>query len=245
MRILVIVVLMSAVLAPSSYADPDTTAAVTAQTTKQTAEHLDRLAKTAETLKQLERQVKETIRLKELAERAADGIEGVDSINDFRNLAYQAQSLLSRFERYIDRNKEITGQWDDIFGSLVKESSAQQNTDDFENIDLSDEINSTGYSVADSYQIDYDRNVEQAQGLIENSKLVNEKGALKQIAESMGHLLQMQNHIVLLLSEQIKGQAVENSNKNLERKAEADFLKQENKRVNQFIHIVDSSTFGL
>ena len=225
------------------YADPGTTAAVLSQTAKQTGEHLQQLTKTIETIKQLERQIEETKRLKELAERAADGIENVQSISDFRNLVLEADSLRKQLDRYIDHTKNISEEWKGVFGSLDEKSLDSK--DKLQNINVSDEVNSGGYSVADSYQGEYNRNAEQAQALIDNSKLVNEKGAMKQTAESLGHLLQMQNHVVFLLSQQVKEQSIENANQNFERKNEVLQLQQENERVHNFVHIVDSNTFGL
>ena len=243
MRILFILITFIFLNFSIVYADPSTTAAVLSQTAKQTIEHLQQLAKTIEMINQLKKQVEDTQKLLELAKKAAEGIDDVQSINDFSNLTMEAKTLLKKMDQYIDHTQDISKEWKDVFGSM--ENLSKDSQEKLQNIDASDEINSIGYSVADSYQSDYEKNTQQAKALIENSKLVNEKGALKQTAESLGHLLEMQNHIVFLLSQQVKEQSVENANQNMERKNEVTQVREENKRVKSFINIVDSDTFGL
>jgi DNA anti-recombination protein RmuC len=221
----------------------DTWGPIIWQTGKQTLEHTEQLAKAVEMINQLKKQVEDTKRLLDLAEKAAEGIDEVQSVSDFRNLVFESEQLLKRLDKYIDRTKDVSEEWKGVFGSL--EGKVDSSQEIVQNLSVSDEINSMGYSIADSYQGDYDRNTKYAQSLIQNSKQVNEKGALKQVAESMGHLLQMQNHLIYLSSQQIKEQSVENANQNLERKNEVIQLQEENKRVHGFINIVDSNTFGL
>lgn len=221
----------------------DTWGPIIWQTGKQTLEHNERLVKAVEMINQLKKQVEDTKRLLDLAEKAADGVDEVQSVSDFRNLVFESEQLLKKLDKYIDRTKDVSEEWKGVFGSL--EGKVDSSQDIVQNLSVSDEINSMGYSIADSYQGDFDRNTKYAQSLIQNSKQVNEKGAMKQVAESMGHLLQMQNHLIFLTSQQIKEQSIENANQNLERKNEVIQLQEESKRVHSFINIVDSNTFGL
>ena len=237
------VILILFILIPCQAWAIDTWGPIIWQTTKQTVEHNAQLAKAIEMINQLRRQVEDTQRLLELVKKAAEGIEDVQSVNDFRDLAMEAETLLKKMDKYIDHTQDVSKEWKDVFGSV--ENQPKDTQIKLQNIDASDEINSIGYTVADSYQNDYERNTRQAQELIQNSKLVNEKGALKQTAESLGHLLEMQNHIVFLLSQQIKEQSIENANQNFERKNEVIQLQNENERIHKFINIVDSNTFGL
>src|SRR5581483_2506952 len=105
----------------------------------------------------------------------------------------------------------------------------------FGNIDMSDKINSDGYLIADSYQQLYQKNSQYAQQFIDNANNVNEKGALKQIAQEIAQLIQMENHTVFLLSQMLKAQSIENSNANLKRKEEAVQFQEENQGIRKFM----------
>jgi hypothetical protein len=65
---------------------------------------------------------------------------------------------------------------------------------------------------------------------------VSEKGALKQIAQELAQLIQMENNVVYLLSQMLKGQSVEQSNDNLDRKADVIKFEQENEGIRRFMN---------
>jgi len=204
-----------------------TTAAVLAQTSIQTAEHLRRLAQAIEEVQVLKRQL-------ELAIEAARGIGEVDFSSDFRNVIVETSDLLSDINRYIKKTGDLSDEWKDIFGNLS--SWVDTNTDTFNYIGISDDMNKATYEIADSYQDIYQRNSDNAERFINHAKTVNEKGAMKQMAEELGHLMQMQNHMMYLMSQSLKQQSVEHSNQNLERKEEVVEQQKENEGVKRFLN---------
>ncbi|MCA9405187.1 MAG: hypothetical protein KC684_01505 [Candidatus Omnitrophica bacterium] len=204
-----------------------TTAAVLAQTAKQTAEHIQRLKQAIQEVTLMKQQL-------ELAIEASRGIGEVDFLSDFRNVIVETTDLLSDLDVYISDTSDLSDQWKDIFGNLT--SWVDTSTDDYNYIGISDDINVASYKVADSYQDIYTKNSEYSQRFINHAKTVNEKGAMKQVAEELGHLMQMENHIMYLLSQSVKQQSIENSNRNLERKELVVEQQKENEGVRRFMN---------
>ena len=204
-----------------------TTAAILTQTTVQTAEHLRRLAQAIEEVKLIKQQL-------ELAVEASRGIGEVDFLSDFRNVIVETTNLLSGLDKYISDTSDLSDQWKDIFGNLT--SWVGTSTDDYNYIGISDDMNVASYEIADSYQDIYQRNSEYAERFINHAKTVNEKGAMKEIAEELGHLMQMENHTMYLLSQSVKQQSVEHSNRNLERKEDVVELQKENEGVKRLMN---------
>lgn len=233
---LIILLNSSTVLANSTWA-------VLRQTAIQTSEHIKRVQEAVKTVRLLQSQVQDTQSILQLAEKAAKGIDGVEFISDFRNLVLETNDLIGEIQGYIDGDKNLSEEWMGVFGSLDK--WVEQSGEFFEGIEMSDSINSRGYTIADSYESTYKQNAEYAQQLIRHSKTLNEKGALKQIAEELGHLIQMENHTIYLLSEMLRGQSVEFSNENLKRKEEIVKFKRENEGVRRFMNLVDNDAFNL
>ena len=217
--------------------------AINQQTAVQTAEHVKRLAEVLKTVQLLQSQVADTQNLLQLAKKASEGIEGVEFVSDFRNIVMETNEVLDTVKDYIDTDEDLSGQWKKVFGSLDNWMENAKET--FGSIDMSDKVNSSGFLIADSYQHIYQKNSEYAQQFIENSKNVNEKGALKQIAQELAQLIQMENHTIFLLSQMLKGQSIENSNENLKRKEEIVQFEKENLGVRRFMGVVDAKTFEM
>lgn len=217
--------------------------AINQQTVVQTAEHVKRLAEVLKTVQLLQSQVADTQNLLQLAKKASEGIEGVEFVSDFRNIVMETNEVLDTVKDYINTDEDLSGQWKKVFGSLDNWMENAKET--FGSIDMSDKVNSSGFLIADSYQHIYQKNSEYAQQFIENSKNVNEKGALKQIAQELAQLIQMENHTIFLLSQMLKGQSIENSNENLKRKEEIVQFEKENQGVRRFMGVVDAKTFAM
>ncbi len=217
--------------------------AINQQTAVQTAEHVKRFTEVLNTVQLLKSQVADTQNLLKLAKKASEGIEGVEFVSDFRNIVMETNEVLDTVKDYIDTAEDLSGQWKKVFGSLDNWMENAKET--FGSIDMSDKVNSSGFLIADSYQHIYQKNSEYAQQFIENSRNVNEKGALKQIAQELAQLIQMENHTIFLLSQMLKGQSIENSNENLKRKEEIVQFERENLGVRRFMGVVDAKTFEM
>jgi hypothetical protein len=215
-------------------ADPATTAAVLQQTFIQTAEHARQLEEAIRNIELLQSQVQNTQQILQLAVKAADGVDGLQVLGDFRNAIVQTDNVINDLKRFGYENGDVTEKWKDLFGSLDPWVTGAK--DAFNNIDISDRTSSSGYLVADSYQKLYEQNSGYVQQFMENSKNVSEKGALKQIAQEMAQLIQMENNVIYLLSQILKGQSVEHSNNNLDRKADVIKFEQENEGIRRFMN---------
>ena len=223
--------------------DPSVIGTLQAINGTQTAQHIESLAQAIKTVEFLETQVANTQNILQLAQQASNGIENVGFVSDFRNLMMETNDVLSNVKGYVDTTQDVSAQWKNVFGSL---DGWMNNSDQmFGSINMSDKINSDGYLIADSYQQLYQKNSQYAQEFINNAQNVNEKGALKQIAQEIAQLIQMENHTVFLLSQMLKGQAIENSNANLKRKEEAVQFDEENQGIRKFMGMVDSKTFEM
>lgn len=227
----------------TSKAYADATLAVLQQTVKQTAEHIQRLQEAIKQVQLLTRQVQDIQGILKLAQEAALGADGVEFVSDFRNLVLETNELIEQIQDFIDSDNNLTEEWLGVFGSL--DDWIEQSGEFFKNIEMSDSINSRGYKIADSYQDIYKQNAENAQKLIDYAKTVNEKGALKQIAEEIGHLIEMENQTIFLLSEMLRGQSVEYSNENLERKEEIIKFERENEGIRRFMSLADGDAYQL
>ncbi len=225
------------------FADLSTTAAVLQQTVIQTAEHARQLAETIQTIELLQSQVQNTQEMLQLAIKASEGIDGTGFVSDFHNVILETKNAIDDLKTYVDTDTDVSGQWKNVFGSLdqwVKNSSEA-----FGNIDMSDKVNSTGYLIADSYQKLYQQNSNYVNQFVENSKNVSEKGALRQIAQEVAQLIQMENNVVYLLSELLKGQSIEHSNDNLNRKADIIKFEQENDGIRRFMSLAANDSLQM
>lgn len=223
MRIITLTILLLFSCSSVSWAAGDAWAILQMIAT-QTREHQERLM-------QLRRQV-------EYLKKASDGLEGVDFITDLRNVIVEGEDFLNDIDDLVRKGKNFSEEWYDIFGDLKRWGDKDPRII-YENIDITDQVNSASYEVGDRFQEAYKQNAEAISRLAANAKNVSEKGALKQISESMAHLLQMQNHIVYLLSQQIKQQSIEYANNNTTRKEELIRIEEENKGVRQFMGLAD------
>ena len=206
--------------------------AIVQQTVIQTAEHLKRLQNAVKQVEVLKKQL-------DLAIEASKGLTDVGFVSDFRNIVVETTNLLSSLDVYLNKQGgSMSDQWKDVFGNL-KDWGHQGK--DYNYITISDDINVAGYQIADSYQDIYKKNSQYAQQFIAHAKTVNEKGALREIAEELGHLMQIQNHITYLMSQSLKQQSVEHSNRNLERKEAVIELQKENEGVRRFINAASSN----
>jgi len=244
MKKIIVSILLVVLFSSKGWAvDVGVIAAINQQTLAQTLEHIKRLAEALKTVQLLQSQVADTQNILQLAKKASEGIDEIGFVSDFRNIVMETEEILDTVKDYIDTAQDVSGQWKQIFGSLDNWMDNAKET--FGSIDMSDKVNSSGFLIADSYQHLYQKNSEYAQQFIENSKNVNEKGALKQIAQEMAQLIQMENHTIFLLSQMLKGQSIENSNENLKRKEEIVQFEKENLGVRRFMSIVDAKTFEM
>ncbi len=223
--------------------DPSVIGTLQAISANQTGQHIESLAQAIKTVEFLQSQVTKTQDILNLAKEAAKGLDGVQFVSDFRNLVMETNEVLSDVKGYVDTAQDVSDQWKKVFGSL--DNWMDNANEMFGSVDLSDKVNSNGFLIADSYQQLYQKNSEYAQQFIENAKNVNEKGALKQIAQEIAQLIQMENHTIFLLSQMLKGQSIENSNANLKRKEEITQFDQENQGVRRFMGMVDTKTFEM
>jgi len=233
------------VLSPSDVRASDAWA-ILQQTAKQTAEHLQRLKELTNQVKHIQEQVQTTQGILDLATEASLGKDGVDFITDFRNAVVETKEIfenLKDIETFIDMGGDVTEQWEDVFGSL--DNWLENSGTIYENLNMSDTVNVRGYTIADSYQKQYQQNAKYAQQLAEHAKTVNEKGAMRQIAQELAQLIELENQTLFLLSELLRTQSVGQANENLDRKEKAVQLEQENKEIRQIIGIVDPEVFKM
>ena len=169
----------------------------------QTQEHQQRLS-------QLKKQV-DYLRL------ATEGLDGVGFVTDLRNVIVEGEDFLNDIDKVMRSGNNLSKEWEDIFGDL-QEWSVEESDQKYASIGLTDQVNTDSYAISGRFQEKYKENAEAISRLAANARQVNEKGALKQIGESMAHLLQMQNQILYLMSQQVKQQSIENANNNMERK---------------------------
>ncbi len=228
-----------------SYAavDAASTAAIMHQTAVQTAEHLQRLAEIVRTIKTLQEQVTSTRGLLELAKQSAQGVDGIELLGDFHNITLGTNSVIRNIQSYMGSTENLPDRWNRLFGSL--DLWVRDANDVFSNIDVSDKTNTAGYLIGDSFQGLYEKNSNMVSQFVENSKQVSEKGALKQIAQQMAQLIQMENNNMYLLAQILKSQSIEASNDNLKRKEQAIRFEQENSGIRAFMGLVDNTTFEI
>ncbi len=226
-----------------AFTDPAVLAAILQQTATQTAEHLRQLAQALQQVELLQSQLSNAQNLLHLAEQNAQGVDGLQTATDFRNVILSANDVIRSVESSINTNQDLPPQFRNLFGSLDPWVQNAQST--FKNIDISDKTNTSAYLIGDSYQRLYEQNAQTVSDFIANARQVNEKGALKQIAEETAQLIQMENNVVYLLSQLLKSQSIEASNNNLKRKEEAVQFEQENQGVRDFMGVVDHQTFGI
>ena len=226
-----------------AFTDPAVLAAVLQQTATQTAQHLSQLAQAIQTVQTLQQQLSNTQGILKLAQQSAQGIEGLQTVGDFRNVILSTNNIINSIKSDIDTTQDLSGQWQNLFGTLTPWIQNANST--FANIDASDKMNSASYLVGDSYQRLYEQNADTVSQFVANANQVNEKGALKQIAQETAQLIQMENNVIYLLSQLLKGQSVEASNENLKRKEQAIAFEQENQGVRSFMSIVDEETFKI
>lgn len=231
MRRVIILCLVALMYAVPAYAFSDAWA-ILQQTAIQTAEHVKRLQQSIEQVKAMKSQL-------QLAIEASKGIDSVTFISDFRNMVVETTDLLADLDSYISDGADISVEWKDIFGTLDSWVSTPRS--DYENISMADDVNSASYKIADTFQDAYKRNSEYATKFINHSKLLNEKGAQKQIAEELGHLMQMQNQVIYLMSQSVKQQSIESSNQNAKLKEAVIEQEQENSGVRRFINSADNA----
>ncbi len=226
-----------------AFSDPATTAAVLQQTAIQTAEHLRQLEQAIQEVQTLQAQLSNAQGLLQLAQQSAQGVDGLQMVGDFRNVMLSTNDLINGLKSAIDTSQDLSGQWQKLFGSL--DPWVQNANTTFSNIDVSDKTNASSYFVGDSYQRLYEQNATTVSQFVENAKGVSEKGALKQIAQELAQLIQMENNTTYVLAQILKSQSIEASNANLKRKETAAQFEQENQGIKSFMSIVDDKTFGI
>lgn len=245
-RLLILTVFGFMAFANSAHAlvftDPAVLAAILQQTSTQTAQHLQQLAQAIQTVQTLEQQLTSTQGLLQLAQLNAQGTDGLQIMANFENTILSANSVIQAIQSDINTNQNLSNQWQTVFGNL---NSFVQNTNTaFTNIDASDKLNTASYLVGDSYQQLYNQNAATVAQFVANANQVSEKGALKQIAQEIAELIQMENNVIYLLSQSLKGQSIESSNDNLKRKEDAVTFNDENQGVQAFMNTVSAQTFS-
>lgn len=225
------------------FTDPAVLAAILQQTATQTAQHLSQLAQEIQAVTTLEQQLSSTQGILQLAQLNAQGVDGLQVIANFENTILSANSVIQAIQSDINTSQNLPSQWQTVFGSL---SPYIQNTSTaFTNIDASDKLNTASYLVGDSYQKLYDQNTATVAQFVASANQVNEKGALKQIAQEIAELIQMENNVTYLLSQSLKGESIESSNDNLKRKEQTIQIQDESQGVSDFMGIVDNNTFNV
>ncbi len=225
------------------FTDPAVLAAILQQTATQTSQHLTQLAQEIQAVQTLEQQLTSTQGLLQLAQLNAQGTDGAQVMANFQNTILSANSVIQAIQSDINTSQNLSTQWQTVFGNL---NSFVQNTNTaFTNIDASDKLNTASYLVGDSYQNLYQQNAATVAQFVSSANGVSEKGALKQIAQEIAELIQMENNVIYLLSQSLKGQSIESSNDNLERKQQTIQQQDESQGVSDFMGIVDSSTFNV
>lgn len=225
------------------FTDPAVLAAILQQTATQTTEHLNQLAQEIQAVATLEQQLSSTQGILQLAQLNAQGVDGLQVIANFENTILSANSVIQAIQSDINTSQNLPSQWQTVFGSL---SPYIQNTSTaFTNIDASDKLNTASYLVGDSYQKLYNQNTATVAQFVASANQVNEKGALKQIAQEIAELIQMENNVTYLLSQSLKGESIESSNDNLKRKEQTIQIQDESQGVSDFMGIVDNNTFNV
>ena len=225
------------------FTDPAVLAAILQQTATQTAQHLSQLAQEIQAVTTLEQQLSSTQGILQLAQLNAQGVDGLQVIANFENTILSANSVIQAIQSDINTSQNLPSQWQTVFGSF---SPYIQNTSTaFTNIDASDKLNTASYLVGDSYQKLYDQNTATVAQFVASANQVSEKGALKQIAQEIAELIQMENNVTYLLSQSLKGESIESSNDNLKRKEQTIQIQDESQGVSDFMGIVDNNTFNV
>lgn len=226
-----------------AFTDPAVLAAILQQTATQTANHLQELAQAIQTVQNLQQQLNTSQSILQIAQTNAQGSDLVQVAGDFRNVILSTNNLINSIQSEINTSQNLSNQWQTLFGTLTP--WVQNANTSFANINASDNMNSASYLVADSYQQLYQKNADIVAQFTANANQVNEKGALKQIAVETAQLIQMENNVIYLLSQLLKGQSIESSNQNTQRKNVAVQLQQENQGVQSFMNVVDNQTFNI
>ncbi len=226
-----------------AFSDPATTAAVLQLTATETSAHLKELVQAIQQVQLLQSELSNAQNLLQLARQSAQGIDGLQTLGDFQNAILSANSVINSANSYINTNQNLPQQWQSLFGSL--DSWGPNTKDLYGNMNVSDSINTSGYLIGDSYQQLYNQNTATVSRYLANASQVSDKGALKQIAEESAQLIQMENNVIYLLSQLLKGQSIESSNDNLKRKNDAVEYTQENQGVSNFMNTVNDKTFGI
>jgi hypothetical protein len=224
-----------------AFCDPSTTLAVLEQTTTQTAEHLKDLEQMVQQVELLQSQLSSMNNLLTIAQNNSAGVDGMSEITNFQNTVLSTNQLIQNVQGLINTSQDVSSQWKTLFGSL--DSYVANSNQVFGNINASDQVNSSGYLIADSYQNLYQQNSDYVRQFVANANNVSEKGALKQIALEVAQLIQMENNMTYLLAQVVKTQSIESSNANLNRKQDAANFEQENQGVKDFMGTVDDQTF--
>ncbi|MBU1862483.1 MAG: hypothetical protein KKH94_02325 [Candidatus Omnitrophica bacterium] len=249
-RILAIIALIMALImtirAHIARADMASTWAIIEQTATQTAEHLAQIEKFVEQIQVLQQQSLNLQHILSLAEDAAEGLDGFSAVNDFRNVWLKTQKLTGQIDGIIDDVEDhdsLSVEWKGVFGTL---DGWFENADEmFQHIEVADKTNTWSYSIADSYQHLYEQNAEYADQFASNAKLVNEKGALRQIAEELAQLIQLENHNMNLLAQLLKEQSVRNALENDDRRQDLIRVRREGEGVRRFMNMVDGKDFNI
>jgi hypothetical protein len=226
-----------------AFSDPATTAAVLQLNATEISAHLKELAQAIQQVQLLQSELSNAQGLLQLAQQSAIGVDGLQTLGSFQNVILSANSVINSANNYINTTQNMPQQWQSLFGSL--DSWGPNTKDLYGNMNVSDSINTSGYLIGDSYQQLYNQNAATVSQYLANATQVSDKGALKQIAEESAQLIQMENNVIYLLSQLLKGQSIESSNDNLKRKNDAVAYDQENQGVTNFMNTVNTQTFGI
>ena len=226
-----------------AFSDPSTTAAVLQLTAEETSAHLKDLAQLLQQVQLLQSQLSNMSNLLTIAQNNSAGVDGFNATTNFQNTVLATNQLIQSVQGLVNTSQDVSAQWKTLFGTL--DPYVANSNQVFGNINASDQINSSGYVVANSYQNLYQQNSDYVQQFVANAQNVSEKGALKQIALEIAQLIQMENNMTYLLAQVLKTQSIESSNTNLNRKQDAINFEQENQGVKDFMGTVDSQTLKM
>ncbi|MCP4653466.1 MAG: hypothetical protein GY858_08840 [Candidatus Omnitrophica bacterium] len=233
----------------NGYCGFDTVAVVAAienQTAKDLAHHFESLQNMLEQLENLRGQLDQLQKMTDVAEWKREGLEAVGVIGDLRNQWLKNREFYEGISANIENMGNFEQEWKEIFGDMNKTLDLVGDINKtFASLAVSDKTNTKSYSLAESFQKKYDENSNYARQMAEGARGVNEKAALRQIAEELAHLLELQNQMLYLMSQMAKSQSVEFSNRTRERKAKIADFEEEIKGVGRFLEINTMEDFSI
>lgn len=217
-------------------------AAIERQTAEERGYFIKNLYNMVEQLSSLQQQLTQMQGILEIERWKKEGLEVIDAVSTIPNNWLQGHDFIDGIKSNAQNLESLQGEWKTMFGStdtvFGKLSVILDSIQDvFKNIEVSDRTNTITYSVGDSFQKKYSDNAKYSKRLGELSREVNEKAALRMIAEELSQLVELQNQTVYILAQMLKSNAVEYSNQALVRKEKVSEFEAECEGVRRFMRV--------